>query len=237
MNTLYLDIAKHLTELYNKNNSDNKVNEGEVLNKFQNLISSDELYRRNKPVLDKLFSKCISDEESLKFANTLFSKVNEGFYNPFDGAEEDDDISATADDIISVEPVNNQIIIRDKDENPIHGIRRWDSNVNGKVYCKDGKMYSGRRFIPGDVLEECPVVEINNEGLFSRTVRDMAFQLYPDKEVYGIPMGYANCYDNGVNGNVDYEYDPEEGILRIIAISNIKPNNLLVLRTTSDFIK
>ena len=38
MNTLYLDIAKYLTELYNKNNTGNKVNEGEVLNKFQNLI-------------------------------------------------------------------------------------------------------------------------------------------------------------------------------------------------------
>lgn len=236
MNTLYLDIAKHLTKIYNKSHSENIVNEGEVLNKFQNLISNDELYKRNKAVLDKLFNKCISDDESLDFANILFSNVNEGFYNPFDN-DANDDMSPISDDIISVVPVNNQIIVRDKDANSIRGIRRWDTNVNGKVYCKDGKMYSGRRFIPGDILEECPVIEINNEGLFSRTVRDMAFQLYPDKEIYGIPLGYANCYNNDINGNVDYEYDPDEGIIRIIAISNIKPNNLLVLRTTDDFIK
>ncbi len=233
MNTLNLDIAKHIVNVYKKT----KLDEGEVLNKYEHLLSNEVLYENNRNIIDKLTYKVATDEEVVDFVdNLLYSSLNEGFYNPFD----DDSSAAKRGGIMDIIPVNNEIIVKDKDNCPIKGIRKWDSNVNGKIYCIGGKMYAGRRFIPNDVVEECPVIVINNEGMFSRTVRDLAFQLYPEKDIYGIPMGYANCYDvdtTGLTGNVDYEYDPDEGIIRIIAITNIKPNNLLVLRANEDFIK
>lgn len=232
MNTLNLDIARHISKVY----SDRRLDEGEVLNKFEHLLSNKSLYESNRDMIDRLCYKVATDSEIVEFVdNVLYSQVNEGFYNPFD-----DDINDNiSDDIRGVMPINNEIIVKDADEVPIKRIKKWDSNVNGKIYCSKGKMYSGRYFVPNDVIEECPVVVINNEGMFSRTVRDMAFQLYPDKDVYGIPMGYANCYEfsDGSDANVDYEYDPSEGVIRIIAITNIKPNKLLILRANSDFIK
>lgn len=235
MNTLNLDIAKHIVNVYKKR----KLDEGEVLNKYEHLLSNKVLYENNIDMVNKLSYKVATDEEVINFVDKLlYSALNEGFYNPYD---DDTKYLDNADkDIKDVIPVNNEIIVKDSDGSPIKGVRRWDSNVNGKIYCRGGKMYSGRRFIPNDVLEECPVIVINNEGMFSRTVRDMAFQLYPDKEIYGIPLGYANCYDvdtKGDKGNVDYEFEPTEGIIRIIAISDIKPNNLLILRASEDFIK
>lgn len=232
MNTLNLDIAKHIVNVYKKA----KLDEGEVLNKYEHLLSNVVLYENNRNIIDRLTYKVATDEEVVNFVdNLLYSSLNEGFYNPFD-----DDNTYSENDTNDIISVDKDSIVKDKDNFPIKCIRRWDSNVNGKIYCTGGKMYSGRRFIPNDVVEECPVIVINNEGMFSKTVRDLAFQLYPDKDVYGIPMGYANCYDvdtTGSRGNVDYEYDPTEGIIRIIAVSNIKPNNLLILRANEDFIK
>lgn len=233
MNTLNLDIAKHIVNVYKKA----RLDEGEVLNKYEHLLSNTALYENNRNIIDRLTYKVATDEEVVNFVDKLlYSSLNEGFYNPFD----DDTLNSEDYEVKDIIPVDKNAIVKDKDNSPIKGIRRWDSNVNGKIYCTGGKMYSGRRFIPNDVVEECPVIVINNEGMFSKTVRDLAFQLYPNKDIYGIPMGYANCYEvdtTGAHGNIDYEYDPEEGIIRFIAVSNIKPNNLLILRANEDFIK
>lgn len=237
-NGLTNDIVSHIVNVYNKV-SENKLEYGEVLNKFEHLLSNEKLYSLNESTINKFCSKMISDDEVVAFVNNaLYGVLNEGFYNPFS----DDEHELGDTDYISDIKVSDGVVVKDRDNCPIKRIKKWDTNVNGKiVYKGDKKMYSGVNFLEGDIVEECPVRELRMDSMFSRDVRDYAFQLYPDKAIYGLPFGYANFYatteDTNEEPNIDYEYDPSEGIIRFVAIRNIKRGSLLVLRVGEDFLK
>ena len=236
--SLVNDIVLHIVNVYNRLN-ENKLEYGEVLNKFEHLLSNETLCSLNEGTLNRLYSRMIEDEEVVSFAkNALFGVLNEGFYNPFS----DDYHELGNTDFISDIKVADGVVIKDRDNCPIKRIKKWDTNVNGKIVFRgDKKVYSGVNFLEGDIVEECPVKELRGDAMFSRDIRDLAFQLYPDKEIYGIPFGYVNYYATAYDvkdiPNVDYGYDPKEGIIRVVAIRNIKKGDLLVLRVSEDFMK
>lgn len=237
-NSLVNDIVSHIVNVYNRLN-ENKLEYGEVLNKFEHFLSNDTLCSLNEGTVSRLYSKMIEDEEVVSFVNNaLYGVLNEGFYNPFS----DDEHELGDTDFISDIKVADGVVVKDRDNCPIKRIKKWDTNVNGKIVFRgDKRIYSGLNFLAGDIIEECPVKKLRADAMYSRDIRDLAFQLYPDKEEYGLPMGYANYYATAYDvkdvPNVDYEYDPSEGIIRIIAIRNIKKGDLLVLRVGEDFLK
>ena len=164
---------------------------------------------------------------------SLFSKnkLYESFYNPFD--EDDDYQIDMPKTLYKQEPEDKEI--------KISKVRLWDGNTTDKIYFDKGRMRAGRFYAPGDTIEVCPVRLIQDDDLYSRNVRDIAFMIDSEKRIFGIPFGYASYYRNsktsGLDGNVDYELVPsDEPTIRIYAKSKIKKNNELILVSDdSDF--
>ena len=150
--------------------------------------------------------------------------LNEGFENPFD-EDEDIDINTRYEERCDVVP---------EDAVKIRGCRLWNDNADGKINYRDGKIVAGKFFAPNDTIEMCPVRIIKPADMYSRAVRDFAFDIDPSKNLYGIPFGYASYYrsnlDCNMEPNADYEYiDGPNRSIKIFATKPIKKGNEIIL--------
>lgn len=133
-------------------------------------------------------------------------------------------------------------------ENFLHGVFK-EGNPNDIVkvspmtpkgnQCKviyDGeKVYSACVFHPGDIVEICPCKVIDNSALYSRDMRDIVFEIVPQKK-YACPFGYAQYYgvsDDEHFANCDYMYDPNTNSIVIKACRRIPKNAALILKNFS----
>lgn len=161
--------------------------------------------------------------------------IHEGFNNPFNNSNRNnaDSDSETAASVHKLS-LNNCNIVSIYDKIKIKEVKPWKCNTKDKLYVKDHRVYSTRIFVPGDIVEECPVQLIGTDALYSRDIRDISFEIDPEKRLYGIPYGLANIYrnsdDSHTDGNIDYEYDPKEGLIRIYALRKIRKNEELIFR-------
>ena len=233
-NKIITDACKHIVHVFEADGT--HLDYGEVLNKFEHLTMNESLVRKNKKILDRIYCKCISNKKLMEFVVTqLYGKLNEGFYNPFNDEGQED--TGIYEDEYIVGDENAEA--RDDDGKKQEEILVNDQCINGKIFFKDGKIYSGVNLFRGDVVEICPIVPLDKVSMCARPVRDLAFQISEkDPDLYGIPFGYANFYrttdETGTKGNVDYEYPEQGDFMKIIAIENICPNEELVLRVESD---
>lgn len=160
--------------------------------------------------------------------------IKEGFYNPFD--DEDLSIETSSNntgynDIQSI-GIESEGRLAKKD---IKGMSNWNDNRKGKIEYKLGRMYAGILFTGNDIVEACPVMEMTDKDLYSKNIRNSVFVLDEDKRLYGLPLGYANCYrkdrEAGKPGNISYEYNEDNNTIIFRALRNIKPNEELILAT------
>ena len=156
------------------------------------------------------------------------SAMYEGFFNPFDDYYDEDS------------EIKRYKVVRDNpDDRMISKVKLWNSNVPGKTICMKNGVYAGKNFNRGDIVEESPVKILPGESLYSKSVRDAAFQfeLEDGSIVYGIPLGYVSCYrtmySTSQAGNVEYELDPVDMRVTIKALKNIRKGQELIL-TTND---
>lgn len=187
-------------------------------------------------------SKNLSDEsklyerlvEKLSIGEKAVCKLNEGFVNPFDDL--DSETIAAVEHSLDDED--------DEDDFKIRKIRLRKRELTGKIAFSKGKMISGKYFIPNDVIENAPVAIIANSDLYSKTIREFAFELDKDRRSYGIAFGYASFYrnskDSGLEPNAEYEYNSgEDGYPTIIirAIKKIRPGQEIILSSDeTDFV-
>ena len=101
-----------------------------------------------------------------------------------------------------------------------------------RILCDGKSVWAGATFRAGDIVETCPTRDISKTSLYSRDVRDLAFEVVQNTE-YVIPMGYCQFYDidDGMNGepNCDWEWDAEKRVIVIRAIRKIRKGERLVL--------
>lgn len=160
----------------------------------------------------------------------LNESMNEGFYNPFD---EEDDYLDTEEDQFKKFHVEK----KDPDMIDISKIKIWNTNVPNKVVCKSNGCFAGKSFTAGDIIEESPVRIIPSDAMYLRSVRDAVFQFELDDGslIYGIPLGYISCYrtrhNSGLDGNIEYDLDPESLRVTILAKKNIRKGQELILDT------
>ena len=224
MNVITENVCVYITEQYNVNIG--KVGYKNVYDSFCRIIGDDGLYEQYKYFIDRVYDKNLSKNEIKYLVESVLSPVmNEGFYNPFTDVMK---VKTNSSDVLSIVP---EITQTPKKDSYIKDIKIWDSNVNGKILCKDGAMYAGINFIPGDIIEECPIKMLNASDMYSKNIRDISFEV--SDGVYALPYGYANCYkttyDSGKIGNIDYDYKVGDNIIKFYAIKRIKPNEELVL--------
>lgn len=237
-NSIIKNIGKRLYNTYNSTQK-KRVTYNDISNRLHSFICNAPLYN-NIHLFDKLCCKTATVNECVWFVdNVLFDKLNEGYKNPFYYDDAISDMNNDDDNEKDI-PVDDNIEIKDIDGGYIKAVRLWDTNVNGKIMCKNGKMYAGILFTSNDIVEECPIKELDDVDMYSRNIRDISFELVPNSNRYGIPYGYANVYATSVDrkceGNIDYEYIPENNFIRFYAIRTIKPNEELILRVSDDIV-
>ena len=107
------------------------------------------------------------------------------------------------------------------------------TNVNiCRVYSDGNSVYSNAKFQLGDIIEVCPTRPIEKNSLYTREVRDMAFEVEPDT-VWVIPMGYCQYYNiidkQHPEANCDYEWDENKKAIIVRALCTIPKNSRLIL--------
>lgn len=142
--------------------------------------------------------KNVLDDEYL--TNKLY-KMNEGFYNPFD-------VEKTT--IIDNKRQN------DIEERIIRKIKVYNSkNQEGGIKYKNNGVYANTTFYKDDIIEEAPVYMLHDSDLYSANVRKLTFMIDDSKRLFGIPMGMATvarcAKESNKEGNIDYEFDPNNG--------------------------
>lgn len=244
-NPFVISICEHIEHVFEKNNL--YINKNVLENKFTHFLMNESLCDRFSYFIDKIYAKTITESELIGFVNTaVMSSLNEGFENPF--REEG---YVANDEFIEVHQNKNLI---DKDLYSIKGLKLYDPKVTQNLYHDkvNHKMYAGRPFIKGDIIEECGVFPVNVTDLYSKAMRDLTFAVPydPNKDVvplefkdsidptnnvvYCYPMGYANYYrttDNPDEANIDYdfEFNNEKSLISIYTLRRVKAGEELVL--------
>lgn len=122
--------------------------------------------------------------------------------------------------------------VRDKNK-----LRKCDMIPTDTVQCnvkfKAKSVYSKCKFRAGEIVEVCPVRSIPKTALYSREVRDMAFEAVPGEE-YVIPYGYCQFYDivdrRHPEANCIAEWNPRTRCVIIRADRDIDKDEVLVLQ-------
>lgn len=246
-----------ITRAYNNANYPHVLEEEDIKNIFNRIVfGSYEIFVSYKNFITNLIqsspvdttikrniNNIVSDyrplsTEQIKWKKKLISamninKISEGFYNPFD--DEDDYLDDT-------EKQYKRFHVEQRDPNNIgiSKIKMWNTNTPNKVICRSNGCFAGKSYTAGDVIEESPVKIISDDATYSKSIRDTAFlfELEDGSIVHGIPLGYVSCYrtkhNSGLEGNVDYELDPETLNVTITAKKNIKRGQELILNTTDN---
>ena len=254
----YASIAR----AYNLKSLSSNMTAEDIEHLFENIIFADyEMFRLHKNFIKRLVSSTVpaitikrtldaiitdyrpTSPSKLRTKKELLDKMPinessliEGFYNPFD--DEDDYLDTDKE----AEIKKYHVMKKDPDMIEISKVKMWNTNVPNKVICKTNGCFAGKNFNTGDIIEDSPVKVIPSDAMYSKSIRDAAFQFELDdgSSIYGIPLGYISCYrtrhSSGIPGNVDYELDPESLRVQIIATKNIRRGQELILNTNdTDF--
>lgn len=115
----------------------------------------------------------------------------------------------------------------------IKTINMIPTNANICKVVTDGKaVFAATNFYPGDIVEICPTRIIDKSSLYSKDMREVVFEVIPNKE-WVLPFGYCQFYDipnNNISANCEFIWDPINRVIVIKAIDKIKKHNKLILK-------
>lgn len=215
------------------NNKNSRLNSYEIsirnVNKFvESLLSGNNPIKYKNEIAriisGKMAAKTLNDfYRSIKVRTDDFSRINEGFYNPFD-----DDLLDN--DIVIDQPKN----ITPEDTKLIKKIKLYNNKSKvGGIQFKDNKVYASKTFYMDDIIETAPVRILDDADLYASNVRKLTFPIDLSKRIFGIPFGIGSIarseIETGIPGNIDYEYDPDKSNEIIIyAIKKINKGDELI---------
>lgn len=131
---------------------------------------------------------------------------------------------------------NQAIRDRRRKEHNIQKINMVGTNANACRVTTDGEhVYASTKFYPGDIIEIVPTRIIDKSSLFSKDVREIAFEVVPNEE-WVIPFGYCQYYDlsnESVAPNCDFIWDPIKRVIVIKAINKIQKHEKLILNNVN----
>lgn len=101
-----------------------------------------------------------------------------------------------------------------------------------RVQCDGNYVYANATFYPGDIIEICPTKNIDKSSLYSRDIRDLVFEVIPNKQ-WVLPFGYCRYYLHNVpieEENCTYIWDPIKNVIVIKALNKIPKFSKLFLK-------
>ena len=161
-------------------------------------------------------------------------KINEGFENPFEDTVTD--TLSSNDDSIIKDPLFSPTATKVS----IGNVSLWNKNVSNKVVYANNRMYAGKYFCEGDVVEVSPVKILSDKDMYSENIRESSFIVDKGKGIYALPLGYALCYRNSVEiphsngGNLEYNFDMDNNTITFTATRDIRKGEELVITATDD---
>lgn len=201
------------------------ITSGDSIRRYKNKINALSMRSMTDAMLVKLVNSVLFSSNSTPLSESLAyggASLHEGFFNPYDT---DDDGNG------------DETIIKPAAKKPgiVKNVRMWKSNRRDKTVYRNGRMFAGRLYSADDVVDECPVYELSTSDMYSPRIRDIAILIDPETRRYGVPMGMANYYrtsdETGTEPNVDYVYNPDEGVIRIYATRKIRVGDELVMKS------
>ena len=201
------------------------------VNKFIDALLSGNNPKKYKNEISRIISGKMAPKTLNDFYNNIkvrtdnFTYINENFYNPFD-----DDLLNDSDDNIIDEPKE----ITPEEDRLIKKIKLYNNKSKvGGVQIKNDKVYATKTFYMDDIIEVAPVRILDDADLYSSNVRKLTFPIDLSKRIFGIPFGIGSIARNenetNINGNIDYEYDPDKANEIIIyAIKKINKGDELI---------
>ena len=161
-------------------------------------------------------------------------KINEGFENPFEDTVTD--TLSSNDDSIIKDPLFSPTTAKVS----IGNVSLWNKNVSNKVVYANNRMYAGKYFCEGDIVEVSPVKILSDKDMYSENIRESSFIVDKGKGIYALPLGYALCYRNSVEiphsngGNLEYSFDMDNNTITFTATRDIRKGEELVISATDD---
>lgn len=161
-------------------------------------------------------------------------KINEGFENPFEDTVTD--TLSSKDDSIIKDPLFSPTTAKVS----IGNVSLWNKNVSNKVVYANNRMYAGKYFCEGDIVEVSPVKILSDKDMYSENIRESSFIVDKGKGIYALPLGYALCYRNSVEiphsngGNLEYSFDMDNNTITFTATRDIRKGEELVITATDD---
>lgn len=224
-------IKETIDEYLNKKNLLKKSSSYKDVNKFIEMLLSGKNPKKYKMEISKIISGKMSSKSLYDFFNNIrirtdnFSFINESFYNPFDDELLNDNIEEVIDEPKEITPEEDRLIKKIK-------LYNNKSKVGG-VQIKNDKVYATKTFYMDDIIEVAPVRILDDADLYSSNVRKLTFPIDLSKRIFGIPFGIGSIARNenetNINGNIDYEYDPDKANEIIIyAIKKINKGDELI---------
>lgn len=189
---LFFSIESSLYESKRCNKKDlNRA--ANMTEKYVNLcnLSNDCYLKDEAEALERTFNMLAAASVYFNANSGKAEKINEWLNRGFDTFDDSDVTDNSAIDIKEpVKPVN---------------VYPHISNAKNKVMFKNGRMYAGISFTKGDVIEEAPVRVIYAGDLYSRSIRDLTFEIDAEQGLYALPFGYASYYTVSENdANASY---------------------------------
>lgn len=161
-------------------------------------------------------------------------KINEGFENPFEDTVTD--TLSSNDDSIIKDPLFSPTTAKVS----IGNVSLWNKNISNKVVYANNRMYAGKYFCEGDIVEVSPVKILSDKDMYSENIRESSFIVDKGKGIYALPLGYALCYRNSVEiphsngGNLEYSFDMDNNTITFTATRDIRKGEELVITATDD---
>lgn len=94
----------------------------------------------------------------------------------------------------------------------------------GKTKDKGRGVFATKKFIAGEIIEECPVIFINEneEKYIQKTILGKyIYAWHDDKNDGAIILGYGSIYNHSYSPNAEYVRDYKNNLLIYKAIENI----------------
>jgi SET domain-containing protein len=104
--------------------------------------------------------------------------------------------------------------------------------ASNKIYISQSKMptagrgvFAGVDIKKGEIIERCPVIEVpknDTSNLKESILVTYFFYFGRSKERLAIALGFGSIYDHSYKPNAIYKIKDKEGLIKFIALKNIK---------------
>lgn len=174
--------------------------------------------------IDSYVKDSVLFEQDFSTLAKAASRLNEGFYNPFDDDDENLDLKS----------------LESKDHAPkinIKGLYTWDPKKKQKIKYEGGKVIACTTFLPNDTIEEAPVKNVSKGDMYSRFIRDNAICIDKERNMYVVPFGYVPFYNTTddiretPNARVIVKFNDDNSVsnAEVVATAEIKPGREIII--------